>query len=184
DVVQWRRNSSGGTGWHQDHATSAIGEKVLYVGEGGGSQIPGAKCSTCLVGRRQFRLEQSRRCKSRARGCTACPNPSPRPSPNPSLIDPDHLDPELERNAGGMDTSTLYTPRGLFGKTDSAALVKAALALRGWANTAPTRPAYRFPPPDLVAHLAGLYSTRAHIYLPVLHRQTFERSVEAGMDHW
>ncbi|KAJ7118079.1 fungal-specific transcription factor domain-containing protein [Mycena epipterygia] len=33
-------------------------------------------------------------------------------------------------------------------------------------------------------HLAELYFTRAHIYLPVLHRQTFERSVEIGMHHW
>ncbi|KAJ7131066.1 fungal-specific transcription factor domain-containing protein [Mycena epipterygia] len=54
-----------------------------------------------------------------------------------------------------------------------------------WENTAPTRThTYRLPPPDLIAHLAELYFTRAHIYLPVLHRQTFERSVEVGMHHW
>ncbi|KAJ7091086.1 hypothetical protein C8R44DRAFT_990636 [Mycena epipterygia] len=54
-----------------------------------------------------------------------------------------------------------------------------------WANTSMARThTYRLPPPDLIAHLAELYFTRAHIYLPVLHRQTFERSVEVGMHHW
>ncbi|KAJ7122252.1 fungal-specific transcription factor domain-containing protein [Mycena epipterygia] len=54
-----------------------------------------------------------------------------------------------------------------------------------WENTALTRThTYRLPPPDLVAHLAELYFTHAHIYLPVLHRQTFDRRVEMGMDHW
>ncbi|KAJ7118356.1 fungal-specific transcription factor domain-containing protein [Mycena epipterygia] len=43
---------------------------------------------------------------------------------------------------------------------------------------------YRFPPQDLVAHLAELYFSRAHIYLPVLHRPTFERSVEMGEYFW
>ncbi|KAJ7144522.1 fungal-specific transcription factor domain-containing protein [Mycena epipterygia] len=54
-----------------------------------------------------------------------------------------------------------------------------------WENTALTRTnTHRLPPPDLVAHLAELYFTRAHIYLPVLHRPTFDRSVGMGMDHW
>ncbi|KAJ7094108.1 hypothetical protein C8R44DRAFT_989782 [Mycena epipterygia] len=198
DVVQWRSNSSGGTGyirvrgWHQDHAPSA----VLCAGEGEGSQIPGAKCSTCLFGRRQFRLEQrlrplhgtrramtphpvqppptpaARRCKSCARGCTACPSPHP-----------DDLDPDMERK---MDTSTMNTARGLLGKTDSAALVKAVCrTILDFQTVGEHRPdAYHFPPPDPVARLAELYFTRAHIYLPVLHRQTFDRSVEAGMHHW
>ncbi|KAJ7091076.1 fungal-specific transcription factor domain-containing protein [Mycena epipterygia] len=53
-----------------------------------------------------------------------------------------------------------------------------------WADTALThKHPYRLPPPDLVAHLAELYFTRVHIYLPVLHRQTFERSVEVRMHH-
>ncbi|KAJ7089539.1 fungal-specific transcription factor domain-containing protein [Mycena epipterygia] len=54
-----------------------------------------------------------------------------------------------------------------------------------WESTALTHThTYRFPPPDLVAHLAELYFTRAHIYLPLLHRPTFDRSVELGMQHW
>ncbi|KAJ7124224.1 fungal-specific transcription factor domain-containing protein [Mycena epipterygia] len=46
------------------------------------------------------------------------------------------------------------------------------------------RHTYCLPPPDLVAHLAELYFSHAHIYLPVLHRPTFERSVEMGMYCW
>ncbi|KAJ7144637.1 fungal-specific transcription factor domain-containing protein [Mycena epipterygia] len=40
---------------------------------------------------------------------------------------------------------------------------------------------YSLPPPDLVAHLVELYFSHAHIYLPVLHRSTFDRSVEMGL---
>ncbi|KAJ6613041.1 fungal-specific transcription factor domain-containing protein [Mycena sp. CBHHK59/15] len=49
------------------------------------------------------------------------------------------------------------------------------------------RPAHAcvfLPPPDLAAELIDLYFTRAHIYLPLLHRQTFDRNVETGVHHW
>ncbi|KAJ7617290.1 fungal-specific transcription factor domain-containing protein [Roridomyces roridus] len=43
---------------------------------------------------------------------------------------------------------------------------------------------YTFPAPDLAAHLIDLYFSRANIYLPVLHRPTFERSVAKGVYLW
>ncbi|KAJ6622459.1 fungal-specific transcription factor domain-containing protein [Mycena sp. CBHHK59/15] len=53
-----------------------------------------------------------------------------------------------------------------------------------WEDTALHTHAYSFPPPDLAAELIDLYFTRAHIYLPLLHRQTFDRNVETGVHHW
>ncbi|KAJ7732363.1 fungal-specific transcription factor domain-containing protein [Mycena maculata] len=44
--------------------------------------------------------------------------------------------------------------------------------------------AHAFPPPDLLAQLIELYFTRAHVYIPLLHRQTFERGVEMGVHRW
>ncbi|KAJ7158980.1 fungal-specific transcription factor domain-containing protein [Mycena crocata] len=45
----------------------------------------------------------------------------------------------------------------------------------------PPRSTYTFPPPPILAHLTDLYFTHANIYIPILHRPTFERAVEAGL---
>ncbi|KAJ7494849.1 fungal-specific transcription factor domain-containing protein [Mycena galericulata] len=53
-----------------------------------------------------------------------------------------------------------------------------------WKNPPIHMGAYSFPPPDLAAQLIDLYFTRAHLYLPLLHRQSFERNVEMGVHQW
>ncbi|KAJ7495523.1 fungal-specific transcription factor domain-containing protein [Mycena latifolia] len=50
-----------------------------------------------------------------------------------------------------------------------------------WEQTRRRPPAYSFPPRDLAAHLIELYFTHVNVYLPLLHRPTFERAVEAGL---
>ncbi|KAF8268480.1 fungal-specific transcription factor domain-containing protein [Lactarius quietus] len=40
---------------------------------------------------------------------------------------------------------------------------------------------YNFPEPDLMDHLIDLYFTRINLFLPFLHRQTFERHVRDGL---
>ncbi|KAJ7495520.1 fungal-specific transcription factor domain-containing protein [Mycena latifolia] len=50
-----------------------------------------------------------------------------------------------------------------------------------WEKTGGRTFAYSFPPADLMAHLIDLYFTQVNIYLPLLHRPTFERNVEAGL---
>ncbi|KAJ6587578.1 fungal-specific transcription factor domain-containing protein [Mycena vulgaris] len=52
-----------------------------------------------------------------------------------------------------------------------------------WEITAPRTHAYSFPPPDLAAHLIGLYFEHVNVYLPLLHRPTFERGVVEGLHH-
>lgn len=40
---------------------------------------------------------------------------------------------------------------------------------------------YVFPPPDLMSQLVNLYFQELNIYLPVLHRPTFERSIQSQL---
>jgi hypothetical protein len=44
-----------------------------------------------------------------------------------------------------------------------------------------TRPGYVFPEADLMSNLICLYFDNANLYLPLLHRPTFERSVAGGL---
>ncbi|KAJ7144001.1 fungal-specific transcription factor domain-containing protein [Mycena epipterygia] len=53
--------------------------------------------------------------------------------------------------------------------------------LKPWEITAPQIHSYSFPSPDLAAHLIDLYFTRVNIYLPLLHRPTFERGVQTEL---
>ncbi|KAJ7779693.1 fungal-specific transcription factor domain-containing protein [Mycena metata] len=48
-------------------------------------------------------------------------------------------------------------------------------------NNAPHTHSFRFPPSTLMAELVGLYFTQQNIYVPLLHRPTFERSVVEGL---
>ncbi|KAJ7101279.1 fungal-specific transcription factor domain-containing protein [Mycena belliarum] len=52
---------------------------------------------------------------------------------------------------------------------------------RPWENTAPRTRAFRFPPVDLMGALMALYFEHVNMYLPLLHRPTFERSVRGGL---
>ncbi|KAJ7734069.1 fungal-specific transcription factor domain-containing protein [Mycena metata] len=52
---------------------------------------------------------------------------------------------------------------------------------RPWENTAPRTHAFTFPPVDLLAELVGLYFTHQNIYVPLLHRPTFERGIVEGL---
>ncbi|KAJ7087974.1 fungal-specific transcription factor domain-containing protein [Mycena belliarum] len=50
-----------------------------------------------------------------------------------------------------------------------------------WENTVPRSRAFRFPPVDLMGALMALYFEHVNVYLPLLHRPTFERSVRGGL---
>ncbi|KAJ7142263.1 fungal-specific transcription factor domain-containing protein [Mycena epipterygia] len=52
-----------------------------------------------------------------------------------------------------------------------------------WDITAPRIHTYSFPSPDLAANLINLYFTHVNMYLPLLHRPTFERDVMRGLHH-
>ncbi|KAJ6587582.1 fungal-specific transcription factor domain-containing protein [Mycena vulgaris] len=98
--------------------------------------------------------------------------------------------------------------RHFIGKSSGAVLIKAAIDLKAddgdvdsgpgapwtsrrlqywtfkpWEITAPRTHAYSFPPADLAAHLIGLYFEHVNVYLPLLHRPTFERGVAEGLHH-
>lgn len=45
----------------------------------------------------------------------------------------------------------------------------------------PPHPLSAFPPPDLLARLIELYFLRYNLFMPLLHRPTFESQVEAGL---
>ncbi|PFH50026.1 hypothetical protein AMATHDRAFT_75846 [Amanita thiersii Skay4041] len=45
------------------------------------------------------------------------------------------------------------------------------------------RPVYTFPPDDLVASLIDLYFNNVNLFLPLLHRPTFERSIAEGLHY-
>ncbi|KAJ7731907.1 fungal-specific transcription factor domain-containing protein [Mycena maculata] len=85
---------------------------------------------------------------------------------------PDGLEPFMDSN-GFRAAGEVLTSRRLHYWT-----------FKPWNNTALRTHAYSFPPPDLAAQLIDLYFTRAHVYIPLLHRQTFERSVGMGVHHW
>ncbi|KAF7372556.1 Zn(2)-C6 fungal-type domain-containing protein [Mycena venus] len=50
-----------------------------------------------------------------------------------------------------------------------------------WENTAPGTHKYFFPPPELTAHLIELYFVHVNVYVPLLHRPTFQREVDGGL---
>ncbi|KAF8176911.1 fungal-specific transcription factor domain-containing protein [Mycena galopus ATCC 62051] len=50
-----------------------------------------------------------------------------------------------------------------------------------WENTAPRTHKYSFPPPGLAAHLIELYFAHVNVYVPLLHRPTFQRGVDGGL---
>ncbi|KAK7052653.1 Zn(2)-C6 fungal-type domain-containing protein [Favolaschia claudopus] len=50
-----------------------------------------------------------------------------------------------------------------------------------WENTTRRTHDFKFPPAELMAELIGLYFTHQNIYLPLLHRPTFERNVSEGL---
>ncbi|KAJ7617321.1 hypothetical protein FB45DRAFT_1034612 [Roridomyces roridus] len=52
-----------------------------------------------------------------------------------------------------------------------------------WENRSPRTRTYVFPPPDLAAHLIGLYFTHMNSYIPLLHRPTFERAVQDNLQY-
>ncbi|KAJ7042345.1 fungal-specific transcription factor domain-containing protein [Mycena alexandri] len=52
---------------------------------------------------------------------------------------------------------------------------------RPWENTAPRTHSFQFPPAALMAELVGLYFTHQNIYVPLLHRPTFERCIAEGL---
>ncbi|KAF8624184.1 hypothetical protein AX15_006006 [Amanita polypyramis BW_CC] len=54
-------------------------------------------------------------------------------------------------------------------------------------NVLPQMPEYLFPPNDLLLSLIELYFAEVNLFLPILHRPSFERSVAQGLhyaDHW
>ncbi|KAJ3505766.1 hypothetical protein NLJ89_g7247 [Agrocybe chaxingu] len=58
--------------------------------------------------------------------------------------------------------------------------------LRPWEsriNAKKPAPVYHFPEPDLAEHLIDLYFEFVNLYLPLLHRPTFEKSVQDGLQH-
>ncbi|KAJ7837923.1 hypothetical protein B0H13DRAFT_2287818, partial [Mycena leptocephala] len=50
-----------------------------------------------------------------------------------------------------------------------------------WENTAPRTHKYFFPPPELAMHLIELYFAHVNVYMPLLHRPTFQRGVDGGL---
>ncbi|KAJ7135720.1 fungal-specific transcription factor domain-containing protein [Mycena epipterygia] len=77
-----------------------------------------------------------------------------------------------ERNGEGFSRGLPWTSRRL-----------QYWAMEPGAITAPRAQKYSFPPPDLAVHLIDLYFTHVNMYLPLLHRPTFERSVRLGLHH-
>ncbi|KAF7300949.1 Zn(2)-C6 fungal-type domain-containing protein [Mycena indigotica] len=119
-------------------------------------------------------------------------------APLPSQEDLGHVD--LIEYMDGLPQGTDYKQR-LHGKSSTVRILKVAAQLRQeyeerklpWAacrerywrhNPLATCPGrvdrFTFPPPDLLAELIDLYFHHKNIYLPVLHRPTFERSVTLG----
>ncbi|CAA7262258.1 unnamed protein product [Cyclocybe aegerita] len=54
---------------------------------------------------------------------------------------------------------------------------------RPWEMKIAPRPKYTFPEPDLAKDIIDLYFEHANLYLPLLHRPTFERSVRDGLHY-
>uniref|UniRef100_A0A8H7Y2F1 Zn(2)-C6 fungal-type domain-containing protein n=1 Tax=Psilocybe cubensis TaxID=181762 RepID=A0A8H7Y2F1_PSICU len=54
---------------------------------------------------------------------------------------------------------------------------------RPWEHGMDTVPEveYEFPEPDLAAHVVDLYFEHVNLYLPLLHRPTFQRSIDEGL---
>ncbi|KAJ7143999.1 fungal-specific transcription factor domain-containing protein [Mycena epipterygia] len=127
------------------------------------------------------------------------------PAPPPHADDLVHL--EITRKLEQLSVGAPHERR-FIGKSSGAALITAAIDLKAdgdsegssrglpwtsrrlqywtfkpWEITAPRIHAYSFPPPDLAAHLIDLYFTRVNMYLPLLHRPTFERGVMGGLHH-
>jgi hypothetical protein len=50
-----------------------------------------------------------------------------------------------------------------------------------WENTTRRTNVFRFPPEALLNHLVEMYFAFPHVYLPLLHRQTFERGIGEGL---
>ncbi|KAF7291777.1 Zn(2)-C6 fungal-type domain-containing protein [Mycena chlorophos] len=121
------------------------------------------------------------------------------PAPMTTHEDLGHVD--LIEYMDGLPPGTEYKQR-LHGKSSSARILKVAAMLRQeyeerrlpWDKvrdrywrynplaTCPGRVDHvTFPPPDLLAELIDLYFTHKNIYLPVLHRPTFERAVTHGL---
>ncbi|KAJ7027175.1 fungal-specific transcription factor domain-containing protein [Mycena alexandri] len=101
-----------------------------------------------------------------------------------------------------QDLSLDHVHEGFHGKSSGAMLVKAAVRLRQgyeekpmpWSSRRmhywtynplkhriPHVGSFIFPAPDLLSELIDLYFAHKNIYLPVLHRPTFERSVADGL---
>ncbi|KAJ7776347.1 fungal-specific transcription factor domain-containing protein [Mycena metata] len=123
-------------------------------------------------------------------------------SPAPALLplgdDLAHID--LAKDL--QDLSLDHVHEGFHGKSSGAILVKAAVRLRQgyeekpmpwlsrrmhyWTynplkHRVPHVGPFVFPAPDLLAELIDLYFAHKNIYLPVLHRPSFERSVADGL---
>ncbi|KAJ6556980.1 fungal-specific transcription factor domain-containing protein [Mycena vulgaris] len=101
-----------------------------------------------------------------------------------------------------QDLSVGHTSERFLGKSSGAMLIKAAADLKAsasgpdsqfsapwglrrmeywtstpWMQTPEMRPRYTFPAPDVLSALVGLYFEHNNIYIPLLHRPTFERAV-------
>ncbi|KAJ7456061.1 fungal-specific transcription factor domain-containing protein [Mycena latifolia] len=126
--------------------------------------------------------------------------------------DPVHEDPKLRELQEDMQTLALSSHTDQFmGESSGALLVQTAVQLKeGYTTGAPpetifptpwgarrmeywtfkpwepsgppARRRYAFPPPDLLGALVSLYFENSNIYMPLLHRPTFERALAAG-DH-
>ncbi|KAI0260433.1 fungal-specific transcription factor domain-containing protein [Gloeopeniophorella convolvens] len=104
--------------------------------------------------------------------------------------------------------SDLHVSYRFFGKSSGVNLVQTALDLKSeynstepdphnhmanrrrefWTQHSWERAAFRsdpshyaFPEPDLIRHLVDLYFLRINLFLPLLHRQTFERNIREGL---
>ncbi|KAF8625237.1 hypothetical protein AX17_006903 [Amanita inopinata Kibby_2008] len=85
---------------------------------------------------------------------------------------------ELKNEYTGQDDQHLKNPM-LGGKRPEYWTV------RPWERSSAEtqRPTYNFPPDDLVVMLIDLYFTNVNLYLPLLHRPTFDRSIAEGLHH-
>ncbi|KAJ7607254.1 fungal-specific transcription factor domain-containing protein, partial [Mycena polygramma] len=125
------------------------------------------------------------------------------PQPPPHGDDLVHLD--LARRLQKLEVGPLSEKR-FIGKSSGAVLVNVAMDLKEhvkreeqaapiswpsrrlhfwtwnpWENTARRPPAYRWPSQARMAELIDLYFTHQNMYLPLLHRPTFERNIADGL---
>ncbi|EAU83262.2 nuclear protein [Coprinopsis cinerea okayama7 len=85
---------------------------------------------------------------------------------------------ELKNEYAGTDHSDLRKANQVLGNKREEFWVQQPWESR---TSLPTRANYTFPEPDLMANLISLYFKRVNLYMPLLHRPSFERSVAEGL---